>query len=63
VDLLMQMIPSADAIGQTECDASKAMGAREFVTRMDFTDAKTLGRASGSGSEGWETRALKFLAK
>jgi hypothetical protein len=25
--MLMQMIPSADAIGQTECDASNAMGA------------------------------------
>jgi hypothetical protein len=30
--MLMQMIPSADAIGQTECDASSAMGARTFVT-------------------------------
>jgi hypothetical protein len=36
--MLMQMIPSAYAIGQTECDASKAMGARTFVTRLAFTE-------------------------
>jgi retron-type reverse transcriptase len=34
----MQMIPSAYAIGQTECDASRAMGARTFVTRLAFTE-------------------------
>ena len=59
----MQMIPSADAIGQTECDASRSMGARTFVTRVAFTHAAILSRASGSGSEGWKTRAGKFLAK
>ena len=40
----MQMIPSADAIGQTECDASRAMGARTFVTLVAFTQAATLSR-------------------
>ena len=59
----MQMIPSADAIGQTECDASSAMGTRTFVTRVAFIQAATLKRASGSGSEGGKTRAGKFLAK
>ena len=54
--MLMQMIPSADAIGQTKCDASRAMGARTFVTPAAFAQAATLGRASGSGSEGWKTR-------
>ena len=61
--MLMQMIPSADAIGQTECDASRAMGWRTFVTPVAFTHAATLNRASGSGSEGWKMRAGKFLAK
>ena len=61
--MLMQMIPSADPIGQTECDASRAIGARTFVTRVAFTQAATLSRASGSGSEGWKTRAGKCLAK
>src|ERR1700751_27797 len=55
------MIPSADAIGQTDCDASTAMGARTFVTCATFTHAATLSRASGSGSEGWRTRAGKSL--
>ncbi len=59
----MQMIPSADAIGQTECDASRAIGARTFATPVAFTHAATLGRASGSGSESWKTRVGKFLAK
>ena len=49
--MLMQIIPSADAIGQTECQASRAMGARTFVTSVAFTHAATLSRASGSGSE------------
>jgi hypothetical protein len=40
--ILMQMIPSADAIGQTECKASRAMGARTFVTPVAFTHAATL---------------------
>ena len=61
--MLMQMIPSADAIGQTECDASRAIGARTFVTSVAFTHAATLSWASGSRSEGWKTRAGKFLAK
>ena len=56
----MQMIPSADAIGQTECKASRAMGARTFVTPVAFTHAATLSRASGSGSEGWKTRPGDF---
>ena len=32
--MLMQIIPSADAIGQTKCKASRAMGARTFVTPL-----------------------------
>jgi hypothetical protein len=43
--MLMQIIPSADAIGQTECKASRAMGARTFVTSVAFTHAATLSRA------------------
>ena len=46
--MLMQIIPSADAIGQTECKASRAMGARTFVTSVAFTHVATL---RGSGSE------------
>jgi hypothetical protein len=42
--MLMQMIPSAEAIGLIECDASRAMGARTFVTRVAFTQAVTLSR-------------------
>jgi hypothetical protein len=61
--MLMQMIPSADAIGQTECEASRATGARTLETPAAFTQAAILRRASGSGSEGWKTRAAKFLAK
>jgi hypothetical protein len=61
--MLMQMIPSADAIGQTECKASRAMGARTFATPVAFTHAATLSRASGSGSEGWKTRLGRFLAQ
>src|SRR5580700_4271009 len=61
--MLMQIIPSADAIGQTECKASRAMGARTFVTPVAFTHAATLSRASGSGSEGWKTRLGRFLAQ
>ena len=59
--MLMQMIPSAEAIGQIDCDASKAKGARTFVTCVAFTHEATLSRASGSGSEGWKTRLGKFL--
>src|SRR5580700_2035300 len=44
--MLMQMIPSADAIGQTECDTSRAMGAHTFVTPLAFTQAATLSRAA-----------------
>ena len=61
--MLMQMIPSAEAIGQGDCEASRTIGARTFVTRAAFTHAATLSRASGSGSEGWKTRLGKFLAK
>ena len=61
--MLMQMIPSAEAIGQTDCEASRRIGLRTFVTRVAFTHAATLSRASGSGSEGWKTRVGKFLAK
>ena len=35
--MLMQIIPSADAIGQTECKASRAMDARTFVAPVAFT--------------------------
>ena len=42
--MLMQIIPSADAIGQTKCKASRAMGARTFVTPVAFTQAATLSR-------------------
>jgi hypothetical protein len=59
----MQTIPLADAIGQIECDASRAMGGRTFVTPVAFTQAAILNRAFGSGSEGWKTRAGKCLAK
>ena len=34
--MLMQMIPAADAIGQTECEAARAIGARTFVTPVVF---------------------------
>ena len=37
----MQMIPSAEAIGQGDCEASKTTGARTFVTRVAFTHAAT----------------------
>ena len=40
-------------IGQTECDPSRSVSARTFVTRVAFTQAATLSRAS----------AGKFLAK
>ena len=30
--MLMQMIPSAEAIGQGDCEASRTIGARTFVT-------------------------------
>ena len=32
----MQMIPSAEAIGQGDCEASKTIGVRTFVTRVAF---------------------------
>ena len=44
---LTQMTPSADAIDQTECDASRAMARPEFVTGVAFTHVATLTRASG----------------
>jgi hypothetical protein len=61
--MLMQMIPSAEAIGQGNREASKTIGARTFVTRVAFTHAATLCSASGSRSEGWKTRRGKLLAK
>ena len=61
--MLMQMIPSAEAIGQGDCEASRRIGARTFVTCAAFTHAAILRKASGSGSEGWKTRLGKFLAK
>ena len=48
--MLMQIIPSADAIGQTECKASRAMGARTFVTSVAFTQRRRSAVRSGSGS-------------
>ena len=52
--MLTQMIPSAEAIGQGDCEASRTIGARTFVTCASFTQAATLSRAAGSGSEGWK---------
>ena len=34
----MQMIPSAEAIGQGDCEASKTIGARTLVTRVACHD-------------------------
>ena len=42
--MLMQTSPSADAIGQTECDASRATGARTFETPAAFTQTAVLRR-------------------
>jgi hypothetical protein len=61
--MLMQMIPSADAIGQTECDTFRATGAHTLETLATFTQAAMLWRTSESGSEGWKTRAGKCFAK
>ena len=52
--MLMQMIPSADAIGQTGLEASSAMGARTFVTPVAFAHAATLSRASWLENKAWE---------
>jgi hypothetical protein len=49
--MLMQMIPSADAIGQSESIASKATGVRTFVTPVAFTHAAMLRRASVGGRD------------
>jgi hypothetical protein len=35
--MLMQMMPSAEAIGQGNCEASRTIGARTFVTCASFT--------------------------
>ena len=59
----MQIIPSAEAIGQGDCETSRIIGARALVTREAFTHAAILCNASGSRSEGWKTRLGKFLAK
>jgi len=61
--MLMQMIPSAEAMGQCDCEVSKTTGARTFVTRVAFAHAATLCNESGARSEGWKTRLGKFLAK
>jgi hypothetical protein len=61
--MLMQMIPSAEAIGQIDCEASRTSGARTFVMFVAFVHAQILRKASSSGSEGWKTRLGKFLAK
>jgi hypothetical protein len=56
--MLMQMLPSADAIGQFDCEASRAMGARTLVARAAFAQAPILGRASGSESLENESREI-----
>src|ERR1700733_9190963 len=61
--MLMQMIPSAEAIGHGDCEASRTIGARTFATSAASTHAEILRKASGSGSEGWMARLWKFLAK
>ena len=61
--MLMQMIPSAEAIGPEDREVSRTIGARAFGRRAAFTHAATLSRASGSGSEGWKTRLGRLLAK
>ena len=61
--MLMRVTPSADSIGQTKHNTSRATGARTLVTPVAFIQAATLSRAPASGSEGWKTRAGKSLAK
>ena len=61
--MLMQMIPSAEAIGQGDCEASSTIGARTFVTCASFTHAATLSRASGSGSGRLENEAREISCK
>jgi hypothetical protein len=61
--MLMQMMPSAEAIGQGDREASRTIGVRTFVTCAAFTHAEILRKASDSGSEGWKARLGKFLAK
>jgi hypothetical protein len=58
--MLTQMIPSADAIGQTGSDTSRAMGACKFSMPAALAHAAILNRASGSGSEGWKTSLWKL---
>ena len=50
--MLMRVTPSADSIGQTEHNTSRATGARTLVTPVAFIQAATFSRAPGSGSEG-----------
>ena len=59
----MQMIPSAEAMGQCDCEASKTTGARTFVTRVAFAHAATLCNESGARSEGWKTRTWEISGK
>ena len=63
--MLIQMTPSAEAIGQGDCKASRTIGVRTFVTCASFTHAATLSRASDSGSEDFEddTRHRQDVAK
>ena len=61
--MLIQMIPSAESIGQKDCDASRTIGSRTFVTFVAFVHAAILRKASGSGSEGWKTRTREISRK
>jgi hypothetical protein len=38
--MLIQMTPSAEAIGQGDCEASRTIGARTFVTCTPFGDTQ-----------------------
>jgi hypothetical protein len=43
----MQMMPSAEATGQGDCEASRTTGAHTFVTRVAFTHAAILCKGFG----------------
>ena len=58
--MLMQMILSAEAIGQTGLNASSAIGARTFLTPVAFSQAAALSWATGSGSDGWKREPGNF---
>ena len=69
--MLMQIIPSADAIGQTECKASRAMGARTFVTPVAFRRSIACDKTSSfseaacgrSGFRKWATRVDHLIGR